>query len=463
MPAIALITSPVVSLAIAVAAIAEESWAIYIAPLISLVTIIEVLMSKRESDTEEWYQTLARWILVIFIFLLSIATIGVVFKSLGLVIFIFFVLLIGSIITYSLTSRHTTATYVISTIGSSMRQNLPLPMALESAAAGRKDNESQILQRIRDWLLQGYSLSESIKKGYPKCPSRAVAMITAAEQIDQLPLAINAIETDMNTKTNERKQINPVHPLYPVIVISFMIFILLSMMKFVIPQFKAVLDEMTGEASLPLATRLLVGIVRFIGNEYGWLIWGGFLLTVLFVIPVSIQIKFRPRRPDKPYLLSRIGDFIKWHLPILHWFERNYSMVQIAELLRLSLNSGYTINKAIDNTLGLDVNNCFRKRLKKWLNKVEQGDNIADAVRESKLGSALAWAFDGQINQGNTLAVLETIESCYRSNYSYGVNLARFIIWPCIILTMGIIVGFVVLGIFSPGIFVIRQLAEMVP
>ncbi|MBA7705526.1 hypothetical protein ES703_114357 [subsurface metagenome] len=125
-----------------------------------------------------------------------------------------------------------------------MRQNLPLPMALESAASGRADSRSRILQRIQKWLVQGYSLSESIKRGYPKCPGHAVAMITAAERIDQLPLAIGAIEADLAAKADDRRRINPVHPLYPVIVIGFTLFILLSVMTFVIPTFKAVLEEM---------------------------------------------------------------------------------------------------------------------------------------------------------------------------------------------------------------------------
>jgi type II secretory pathway component PulF len=335
-------------------------------------------------------------------------------------------------------------------------------MALESAAASRTDSRSRILQRIQKWLVQGCSLSESIKKGYPKCPGNAVAMIAAAERIDQLPLAIGAIEADLVSKADDRRRINPVHPLYPVIVMGFTLFILMSIMKFVIPQFKAVLEEMVGGATLPFATRLLMGITRFIGDEYGWLIWLTFVLIVLLVIPISIRVRFRPRRPQKPYLFSRIGDFVKWHLPILHWFEKNYSMVQVVELLRLSLNAGYSVDDAIDNTLGLDVNNCFKKRLKEWLEKVKRGDNIATAVRESKLSPALAWAFDEQVNQGNTLPILETLESFYRSNYSYYVNLARFIMWPCVTLIMGLIVGFVLYAIFSPGIMVIRHMAELV-
>jgi len=334
-------------------------------------------------------------------------------------------------------------------------------MALESAAGGRSDKRSLILQKIQKWLVQGYSLSESIKRGYPKCPGHAVAMITAAERINQLPLAIGAIEADMLTKADNRRRINPVHPLYPIIVIVFMFFVLFSLMTFVIPTFKSVLEEMVG-GELPFATRVVLEIMGFIWYDYGWLIGAVFALFVLIIIPVSIYVRFRPRRPQKPYLFSRIGDFIKWHLPILHWFEKNYSMVHVVELLRLSLNTGNTVDNTIKNTLELDINNCFRKRLQNWLKKVKRGDNISTAVRESKLGSALAWVFDEQVNQGNTLTILETIESFYRTNYSYYVNLARFIMWPCITLAMGVTVGFVVYAIFIPGITVISSLSGVV-
>ena len=462
MPAIALVTSPFVALTIFVAGAADDAGAMIIAPLIFFATVIAVSVSRREPGSEQWPQICAKWILIIFLFLLLSVTAGVAFGPLGVTGFIFFILFMSLIIAYTLTSRHATATYVISTIGSSMRQNLPLSMALESAAGGRADNRSIILQNIQKWLVQGYSLSESIKRGYPKCPGHAVAMIAAAERIDQLPLAIGAIEADMVTKADDRRIIRPVHPLYPVILMGFTLFILLSLMKFVIPQFKTVLEEMIGEAGLPVATQFLIGIVRFIGDEFGWLIWLAFVLTIFVVVPFSIRVRFRPRRPEKPYLLSRIGDYIKWHLPILHWFEKNYSMVHVVELLRLSFNAGYTVNDAIDNTLGLDVNNCFKKRLKEWLEKVKRGDNIATAVRESKLGSALAWAFDEQVNKGNTLSILEVLESFYRTNYNYYVNLARFIMWPCLTLIMGLMVGFVIYAIFSPNIMVIKRMAELV-
>ena len=471
-PAIALITSPVFCFLMAWTGVATQEYdAVFSAFVIFIVTLAIVSVTKPKPDTKQWPHTCAKWILIsIPILLLLAATVvffGVSVIAGGFIGFVFFIgtiIFIGAIISYALTSRHATAAYVISTIGSSMRQNLPLPMALESAAGGRKDKHSITLQRIQKWLVQGYSLSQSIKRGYPKCPGYAVAMIAAAEHIDQLPLAIGAIEADMVAKADESRKIRPVHPLYPVVVMSFTIFILLFIMHFVIPQFITCFEEISDGATTPLPapTRLLFDVASFIAYESGWLFGLVLAIILLVVIPASICVKFRPRRPEKPYLLSRIGDFVKWHLPVLHWFEKNYSMVQAIELLRLSLNAGSTVDDAIANTHSLDVNNYFRKQLKKWLEKVQRGDNIATAAREAKLGSPLAWAFDDQVNQGNTLAILEMLESFYRSNYSYHVNLARFIMWPCIILAMGATVGFVVYAIYSPLIAIIEQMVDFV-
>jgi len=460
-PGLALITSPIAAILLAIVCV-EQTEGVIIAPLFFTATLIAILMSKRDPDSDQIPQRIAKWILI-FLAILVFSCIGFAsfghFGSLG---FMFVMLFAGFVTSYAFTSRYVIAAYILSTIGSSIRQNLPLAMALESAASNQTDSRSRILRRIKKWLVRGYSLSEAIKRGYPKCPGFAVAMITAAEKIDQLPFAIKALESDMAAKANESRRIRPIHPLYPVIFLFFMFLIIMALTTFVLPQFSSVLDEMLEGTELPKPTQILIKATHLIAYGYGWLV--GLIIFLIFsiLVPVSIRIKFRPRRPDKPYIISRFGDFIKWHLPILHWFENNYSMTQVVELLRLSLNSGCTVNDAIANTLGLDVNNCFKKGLSKWLKKVETGENISVSAKESKLGNALAWAFDQQTNQGNTLAILETLESFYRSNYSYRVNLARFIMYPCVTILMGAMVGFVVYAVFSPMVTIINHLAGAV-
>ena len=460
-PAIALVTSPFVAgTIIFIGTTGENEAAVVIAPGIFIAAICAILLSKPKPDSGKWPKIFAQGILIFFVVILITATMSTLgpfgYSSIGL-----FALIIGSIVAYCITSRHVTNAYVFSTIGTSMRQNLPLPMALESAAGDRQDKRSLILRRIKKWLIQGYPLSESIRRGYPGCPGYAVAMIAAAERINQLPLAIQAIEADTFTRADERRKIRPVHPVYPVILLAFTFILLFAFMMFVMPTYVSAVDEIISRVRYPFATRVILKIMSFIVSPYGWLFGLVLALIVLWGFPFSIYIKFRPRRPEEPYLISRMGDFVKWHLPVLHNFEKNYSLVQVVELLRLSLNAGCTVNDAIKNTLSLDVNNCFRKRLRRWLQKVERGDNIAAATRKCRLGSPLAWAFDEKVNQGNTLTILETLESFYRSNYSYFVNLTRFIMWPCLILVTGAIIGFIIFAIFSPIILIITILSDM--
>jgi type II secretory pathway component PulF len=163
-------------------------------------------------------------------------------------------------------------------------------------------------------------------------------------------------------------------------------------------------------------------------------------------------------------LTSKAGDYIKWHFPISRWFEKNYSLVQIVEYLRLSLNAGSTVDKAIANCLELDMNHCFKGQVRKWLTRVKTGEDISESAIKSGLGSPLAWAFDQDVNQGNTLEILETLETFYRTNYSYAVNLARFVAEPFVTILMGLVVGFVIYALFSPVVATIQFLAaDVVP
>jgi type II secretory pathway component PulF len=461
-PGTALIASAITAVMVSVTGYAERSIVIVVfAPVIFLATLITVLVSKYKYDHAEWPKEWAAYLIK-----------SLAFGVLGLLLissrfpfsFGFLALLVSALAAYSLVSFDTTTAYVISTIGSSIRQNLPLTMALESAASGQNDKNSRILRKIQKWLLQGYSLSESIKRGYPKCPGHVVAIIAAAERIDQLPFAIKSIEADMLAKADSRKKIGPVNPAYSITMLFFITSVILGFVTFVLPKVLNMLTEVYENFELPAATRFLKRLYELFAHKIGWSVWLVFLSVILVVALVSSRVAFRSRRPQHPYLVSRIGDFVKWHLPILNWFENNYSMVQVVELLRLSLNSGCTVNKAIANTLDLDVNICFKKRLCRWLAKVEAGENMADAARKSGLGSTLAWAFDEKINHGDTLAVLEILESFYRSNYSCRVNLLRFILWPGLTIVTGMMVGFIAYAMFSPMVLLVKHLvASVVP
>jgi len=470
-PGLALISLPIVCICFAVSICIKEQpndefslTFFFLIPIIIFVTLLAVITSQKEDEPTKWPHKIAKWVLlgimIIIILSAGIALAGI-FPPLGIWCIALAIVIVAMIYHFALMSHRSTVAYVLSTIGASMNQNLPLPMGLETAAKGRKNKAERTLKGIKKWLVEGYSLSEALKRGYPKCPGYAAAMIEAAQKINQLPQAFGAIEADMLAQSDDDKRVQPIHPFYPVFLICLIVLLVWYQMTFVMPSLGVMLDKMVGVA-LPLSTRILMNLAEAIRTMQPVIV-AGMLFIIFGLIPYSLYVRFRPRRAGKPYLTSRAGDFMKWHLPILHWFAKNRSMVFVTEFLRLSLNAGNTVNEAIGNSGKLDVNNCFRKRLTEWLVKVESGEDISAAARGSGLGRTIAWAFDQKANPDNTITILRMLEKFYRSNYNYYVNLARFILWPCLIIMIGLIVGFVVYGFFSPYVLMLSKLCDIIP
>jgi len=431
------------------------------APFVFFATLMITAFGPRR-DGSQWARIWARRVLMACVLILFTVAAFAFFGTWGGIGLAFVQLFIGAVIGAFATSEMARSSYVITTIGASMRQNLPLSMALEMAAIGQDNKRADILRNIKKWLVEGYSLSESLRRGYPKCPGYVTAMVAAGERIGQIPQAIGALEQDLVAKASTSKKIRHTPTFYPPIVLLFIVIQVLLIMVFILPKFRVVLMEISGDAQFPAATMALITIAEFFTKGPGS--WFGLELALLVLVwgVVYIRVRSRPRRVEKPYLISRIGDFIKWHLPFIRGYEWCIAMQRIAGLLRLSLNAGCTVNEAIANTLRLDINECFKRGLKEWLARVERGDDIGQAAQQCGMGGAMAWAFADVHNHRNALDILETLETSYRWGYSRAAALARFIIGPCETICLGLMVGFIAYAMFSPLIVIIYATASSI-
>lgn len=417
-------------------------------------TICLVYWSPQSSRLETpWYKAIAKIILLVLQYLLILLIMAYVFNVFGAVLF---VLLVIGIVRYYQVCKYSLALDIVTTIGMSMRQSLPLPMALTTAAYGRKQKPAKIFNDTAHWLTQGYSLSEALRRGYRKFPPGFLATINAAEKMNQLPQAIEMMRADIAEKIDDFKKIRPVHPWYPVAVLIIVFSVMLALMYFIIPTFAEILSDMSdGMSGLPWLTQQLLNFSNWLHGRHGLNL---FLIT-FFILCFSfylIYARFRQRNPESPRLFSVIGDTIKWHLPIFHWFEANYSQLQLTEMLRMGLRAGYPVNVSVRHALGLDMNQCYRKRIGKWLVRIEAGDDIVDSASHCGIGRTLAWAMDGTVNKGNTPLILETLEEMFRSRYNYRLNLLNAVVCPLVVIGLGICVGLVVLGMFLPMVQMIQ-------
>jgi type II secretory pathway component PulF len=354
------------------------------------------------------------------------------------------VMLLAAVTRYQVVSRQVRTTAIVSTISASLRQNLPLPTALREAVGSLPGNCDRIVEDIASGLEEGLPLSQALERAYPRCPGHVLGLVRMAERVDQLPQAFAALEDDLIVQIRRFNSFRPVNAWYPLIVFVVGLFVITGVMYFVVPKFSKLYADFP--LIMPDSTAFLV---RLCGKYLSW-IWVAPVAIVLVWLFLRLRGWFRPRRVGRLRRFDMWGDWVKWHLPVLHWFEENSGRGRLADSLCLSLRAGCTMNEAVDQALELDVNEQFRRRVVCWRHAVDQGEDPGGSARRCRLGRPLAWAFDATVNPGNTLAVLEMLSSVYRSNYGYRANLARYIFWPCTIVAMGVGVGFVAYAFFVP-------------
>ncbi len=434
----------------------ENVFIITFAAFLFPVTVGLVRWAPSSSPLEmPWHKAIAKAVISVFQYLLILAILCYILNVFGGILFLLFII---GIITYTKTRKYALSLDILSAIGMSMRQSLPLPMALISAAHGQKPKEAKVFNDIAAWLTQGYPLSEAIRCGFSKCPPDILASITAAEKINQLPQAIETLQADLSEKISDLKQVKPIQPVYPLVVIFFAFNVLLGLLLFIVPVYAEVLYDMSdGQAGLPATTQLLLNMSMWLRGRHGLNI---FLVLFSFMCLASllIYIRFRRRNPQQPYLLHQIGDFLKWHFPIWHWFEKNRSQLQLTEALKIGLRAGYPVNTVLRNAMSLDMNHCYRSHILKWLSRIEQGENIARSAHQTGIGKMLAWALDEAVNKDSAPVILESLEEVYRSRHNYRLNLVNSILSPLMIIALASCVGFVVTAMFLPMVKMIEVL-----
>jgi type II secretory pathway component PulF len=121
----------------------------------------------------------------------------------------------------------------------------------------------------------------------------------------------------------------------------------------------------------------------------------------------------------------------------------------LAQLLGLSLEAGLTLDRAITDALELDVNACYRQRIRRWLKRVLAGENVSQAALRCGVGRPIAWALANDAGT-DALTMLRTVERLQRLQTDYWANVGRVVFTPLVVFVLALCVGIVAYALFAP-------------
>jgi len=353
------------------------------------------------------------------------------------------------------TRRRVVERIVISTIGTVVRQNLPLAAGLSAAAESETGKVRVQLQRIASLLSQGVLLAQALRFGFPDCSGHVLSLIAAGEQAGQLPAALTQAEKWLVEQPHRRLSSDLPVWAYLSIVGTILVLMMTALSFLITPKFQAIFQDY--ELELPPITQALIYVGDLLVG------YGIVLILMLVVLPGGLYLSFRPRRADRLSWTSRVADWIRWHTPGVRQMEFGRGLHRVLDAVRLAARSGMDLPAAFALAAQIDVNVHLRKNVERFSQLLTSGREASRAAREARLGEVVAVALASAQRTGDLDAALRYAADYHRAILSRWWYLISNLAWPLATLILAGAVAFVVLGLFIPLITLAENTAAEVP
>ncbi len=319
---------------------------------------------------------------------------------------------------------------------------LPLDRSLNilSEISESKEMKSIILSILKS-IREGSSFSDALLKHPRVFPKIYVNMVRAGEAGGVLDVVLEKLNEFLESSKELKDHIISAM-IYPTILILAGGASIIFLLTFVLPKFSAIFSEMGG--SLPLPTKIVLTFSGFL-RSFWWVLLGAAAAGwVLF--------KNSVRTPAGRY---------KWDsfkLKLLRDVITKVETARFTRTLGTLLKSGVPLLQALNNSKDVISNSVISSAIDKVSRGAKEGKGIAHPLTEAKVFPALALSMikvgeeTGQLD-----AMLIKVATTYERSLRVAIRRFVSILEPAMILTMGLVIGFIVVSMLM-AIFSITQL-----
>jgi type IV pilus assembly protein PilC len=295
----------------------------------------------------------------------------------------------------------------------------------------------ETLTKVRKDVEAGLALSDAIER-HPKVFSPLyVAMIRSGETGGMLEDSLQRISDQLEKEDALRRQVRAAM-VYPAVVISFALIVMLALVAFIVPVFAKVFKETGGQ--LPSLTKFTVGMSDLLTHRWYLLI----LIVGGIVVGFVKWKKSSWGRPQwdtfKLRVPMKIGDTVQ-KIALARW-SRTFSAL---------VSSGVPILQAIDIVGKTAGNAVVERSMAQVTESVKRGGTIAAPLKNASVFPAMVV---DMISVGEETGALDTmltkVADFYEEEVAAAVKAITSILEPVMIIGVGAIVGFVVISMYLP-------------
>ncbi len=293
-----------------------------------------------------------------------------------------------------------------------------------------------VLSDITHSIETGSSLKDALEKHKNIFSDFFVGMIEAGESGGNLSEVLEMSANYLEKQADFRRKVKSAFA-YPIVIAVMCIIVVASLVIFVIPVFSKLYQQM--HTPLPWPTKALVDISTFVRD--GW--W-----AILLITAAAVWLLKHFRR--NPHLKAR-WDAFKLKMPV---FARLNCMVVVSRFIRtfaMLASAGVSFVKALD-VAGVVANNSKVSDIAGQLQQsIETGNSVAGSLKNHNIFPPMIIQLaDSGENAGKLSEMLNKGVDFLDKDIDRTIHALLVKLEPAMTVIMGIIVGFILIGVYFP-------------
>jgi len=315
--------------------------------------------------------------------------------------------------------------------------SIPLVEAL-NALVDQLENPKlkNIMSHVRDKVVGGSKLSDALK-GYPKVFGNLyVNMIDAGENSGALDVVLIRLADFTESQAKLRSKVISAM-IYPAIMSIVGMALMVMLLTYVVPKVTKIFEDVN--ATLPLPTRILMGVSDFLVNRW-------YLFIFLIIAAVYGTKKFLKTPNGRAWWDKKLLTF-----PIMGKLNRMIIIGRFTRTLATLLSSGVPLLTAMDIVRNIVTNTRMKGVIEETRDNVREGASIADPLKKSgEFPALVTHMISVGEKTGELERMLERVADTYETQVDDGLSTLTTLLEPIMILVMAGVVSFIVMSILLP-------------
>ena len=305
-----------------------------------------------------------------------------------------------------------------------------------TARQTKNKNLIQILYNLKEDLVQGKRLGNSMKKFPGIFSDTYVSMVSAGDSSGNLDTVFSKLADYLEESASIRQKVISALT-YPLILIGFSFIVVISLLAFVLPQ---VIDQfIKAGAELPFITKFLIGISNNI-------------IPILLVITfLSVGFYYVYKKYTKKEKNKLLVDKKILAIPFLGNFILNSELERFSSTMELLLASGTNLDIALEECSKIFNNQYLSNIIMNARNDVVEGKDFIITMKQNEIfPDIFIQLIASGYRSGNLEKMFNKVSNFMKSEIETKRSVFLSLLEPIVIIFMGGFIMMIVLAILIP-------------